>query len=1099
MKILAIRGENIASLAEPFELDFVDGELAHSGLFAISGSTGSGKSSLLDAMCLPLFNQTPRLNNKGGAMIGYADSKDGERIGANSVGGLLTHGAGKGFAEVDFRGVDGLRYRARWSIARARGRVDGRLQGEKLELRELDSEQGLGGTKTDTLEVIQEKLGLDFDQFRRAVLLAQGEFAAFLKADYKARGELLEQMTGAEIYAEISRATYRRAKEERAKLEDLHQQIEYLTVLGKQERQVLVAAIEGLANKENASATLVQEIEKESRWYSNDRTLKEKVDQAVSKLQIRFSGWQNHADEGWQAPSIEDEAGIAEFLRQNRKELEHATKLDTQLVGERGKVVDLTTQKGALEQKVLLDQNSQVAAKEKVAATRRKLEEIASWQSENSHLGPLAEDWRLYQSELRAFNKVANDLEQLQADEVALKEKLPDAKQRCTDCAEELVAAKGNLVQAKNTAADAQASVDAVSVEGIQQEQKQAQICKEALRDYANAIEQSEDARVEEEGQRAGAAAAQMAAAQAAEELIEANAKLDQAKDDLRRAEVTLGLKDHRAALVAGEACPLCGSEEHPFADPNSGVVRVLDGQKEAVQKLERLRAELDQERSSQEHAFKTAGLAIDAAVDTQDETKGDATRIVPIWTSAAGEHHQVLPALDVSDALKCVQGMQDGVAARLQIAQGQIGALDKLNETLRKSNSHSGQCQGKVDAAVVNESQAKAAFEALEAELKDVSGKQSTLQGSKEQLQRSLEGVYEGEQWRIRLLADPVQFLHEQQGLVQEWKKSKTDKIDCDTRLPEEQASFKHIEDRLKERSGELLQKEQELESVNVALSKLEDKRAGLFGGEPTESVSEELRGINDLNTQRIERSNNLSAHRKQDAPKRPADELVDLLETENARVKEFRTKLTEKRAEKLSDDRNVKKRKVLGPEMDLQQAASKRWDDLNTLIGQADGSKFRNYAQGLTLRIVLEYANEQLRDLRPRYQLMAVPGRNLDMQIIDHDMADEVRAISTLSGGESFLVSLALALGLAESTGKSTAVESLFIDEGFGTLDSETLEIAIATLDALQASGRTIGVISHVDGLADRLGVQVRVSKLGGGRSRVEVLTPSSNLIGV
>jgi exonuclease SbcC len=176
-----------------------------------------------------------------------------------------------------------------------------------------------------------------------------------------------------------------------------------------------------------------------------------------------------------------------------------------------------------------------------------------------------------------------------------------------------------------------------------------------------------------------------------------------------------------------------------------------------------------------------------------------------------------------------------------------------------------------------------------------------------------------------------------------------------------------------------------------------------------------------------------------------------------------------------------------------ELQQAyqaqlqISDRWQQLSDLIGSASGAKFRTFAQSLTLEQLLGLANLHLAELAPRYQLQRVPGTDLALQVIDRDMGDDIRAVESLSGGESFLVSLALALGLSSLSSHDTRIESLFIDEGFGTLDPESLDTAIASLDALQAAGRQVGVISHVQTLVERIGVQIKVQSMGGGESRI------------
>ncbi|MCA9684760.1 MAG: nuclease SbcCD subunit C [Myxococcales bacterium] len=164
--------------------------------------------------------------------------------------------------------------------------------------------------------------------------------------------------------------------------------------------------------------------------------------------------------------------------------------------------------------------------------------------------------------------------------------------------------------------------------------------------------------------------------------------------------------------------------------------------------------------------------------------------------------------------------------------------------------------------------------------------------------------------------------------------------------------------------------------------------------------------------------------------------------------------------------------------------------WGRLRDVIGSASGDKFQRFAQSLTLELLLAQANASLRDLKPRYSLARVPNHDLELQLIDHDLGDEVRSIRGLSGGETFLVSLALALALASLSAEDCRIDSLFIDEGFGSLDAQSLDVAVSTLDALQAEGRQIGVISHVPGLAERVGVEIQVQPQSSGRSAVRVV---------
>ena len=245
MRILALRGENLASLAEVFEVDFDAEPIRSSGIFVITGPTGAGKTTLLDALCLALFDRLPRMDTaERGASIGRVEGDSSQQAKYDDVRGILRHGAGAGYAEIDFIGQDGRRYRSRWEVNRARRRVNGRLQDQKITLADLQSGAIIGDKKTDTLLQIEKRIGLSFDQFRRSVLLAQGDFDTFIKASSKDRAELLERITGTEIYSQISQAAFARAKEEREALRALETQLGEHRTLTDEDRGAAEARVQ---------------------------------------------------------------------------------------------------------------------------------------------------------------------------------------------------------------------------------------------------------------------------------------------------------------------------------------------------------------------------------------------------------------------------------------------------------------------------------------------------------------------------------------------------------------------------------------------------------------------------------------------------------------------------------------------------------------------------------------------------------------------------------------------------------------------------------------------------------------------------------------
>jgi exonuclease SbcC len=169
----------------------------------------------------------------------------------------------------------------------------------------------------------------------------------------------------------------------------------------------------------------------------------------------------------------------------------------------------------------------------------------------------------------------------------------------------------------------------------------------------------------------------------------------------------------------------------------------------------------------------------------------------------------------------------------------------------------------------------------------------------------------------------------------------------------------------------------------------------------------------------------------------------------------------------------------------LETQRSVCERWNNLHLLIGSADGKKFRNFAQGLTFERMVALANLQLRKLTDRYLLFHDNTQPLELQVVDSYQADQVRSTRNLSGGESFLVSLALALGLSHMASRNVRVDSMFLDEGFGSLDEDTLQTALDTLSSLQQEGKLIGVISHIAALKEQIRTQIQVEPLTEGRS--------------
>ena len=332
MKILAIRGRNLASLEGDFEIDFTAEPLLSAGIFAISGPTGAGKSTLLDAMCLALFARTPRTDQAKENNVKLQDVSN-EQLSQSDPRFLLRRGTASGYAEVDFVALNGHRYRARWSVSRARDKENGRLQNPRLALYNLDKAEEEQGTRSELQARIIDLIGLTFEQFTRSVLLAQNDFSTFLKAEQGEKASLLEKLTGTELYSAISRQIFEknaRAKEAFDAIQLRIQSVELLTDEEESDLRLRLAATE-------------KELQHQEKAKAEQQALQEAVRAAEQSIAARQVQQKEAADRLARATELlaiarrEYEKGVEEQqasearFKSLQQEILQARKLDIQL------------------------------------------------------------------------------------------------------------------------------------------------------------------------------------------------------------------------------------------------------------------------------------------------------------------------------------------------------------------------------------------------------------------------------------------------------------------------------------------------------------------------------------------------------------------------------------------------------------------------------------------------------------------------------------------------------------------------------------------------------------------------------------------------
>lgn len=1239
MRILAIRGKNLASLAEPFEILLDSGPLQQAGLFAITGQTGAGKSTILDALCLALYDEIPRLPSGQGFAVGHKDEDEKLRVASNDVRSILRRGTGHAYAEVDFIGKDKQHYRARWEVSKARGKADGRLQAQEVSLSIIQSGQRIGQGKRDTLEKISELIDLNFDQFRRSVLLAQGDFSAFLKAKKDERSSLLERITGTELYSEISIAAFERARQEKDALNQIASRMQDQIPLDAEARQALEQQREQFTSRLFELDKQIADNQKIIDWHAelkkrqaaeqaaraalsgsqqawdaaeDGRQLMQSVE-AAQPLRPLLNQYQSADAEHRQAQQkLKDSSerqAVAETTLQSAKgqlairanaltEAEHrqqlaqpvlitARALDTRIDVIRQAVGGLNAEEIRLQ--AALDNAGQdhktLLARQ--AEQHSALQQLNIWLEQNQALKPIAAEWSRWDAELERYQALqarktedelkADRLRQAVADD---ERSLADLKSAIDGGHKKLEELQQALAQLKSQ--DGRQSLDDLhrAKDALETQRRQVALAL-GLANNAQQLQQAIDqdtAKLAATEQAINDDALQLQTSK--QEQVVNGVALAEAKKALELIQATThkNAEQFRALLQDRQPCPVCGALEHPWknqadignghAAAQSSRVAELEKQHEILikaiveldkgisqgqeQKMALIRQLTEAKARLAQCSADWAALALDnkadfASADIQllpvlkareEQIESGLEHIKQQEKTALALQKQLKAAQDLFDAAKRdtekltaehsesdkrhaknktdLEHFATGIAELEQQLQAIAGVLakpfsqlDGWQTCLRDSAAAFRQdCAAKAQQFQRTDEHIDVAAKALEKTNNEQQLAEQALSQYRQQHQLKQAELKQQTDGLQKLLAEREALLpgitadRHEQAVSQNAQDARNAHhlavntlAQAETELASHKQDRQHWQAETDRRYGNLEQAQGELthslEKQGITLEQLADlsEKDGHWLTAQKTGMEVLQRSLQESLALVKVKADDCLVHRsqavevpEQDAHKQ-ATELQQQRQTAQTQQQEQIVRLRE-------DDKRIEAGRLLTAELDSQRSRWEQWESLSDLIGSRNGAKFRTFAQSLTLEALLAHSNRHLEDFAKRYCLQRVPGSDLELQIIDRDMADDVRSVHSLSGGESFLVSLALALGLASLSSNKTQVESLFIDEGFGSLDPETLDIAIASLDTLQALGRKVGVISHVPILVERIGAKVVVEKQGGGRSSVEIV---------
>ncbi len=1073
MKILQVRFKNLNSLVGEWEIDLTHPAFAADGIFAIIGPTGAGKTTILDAICLALYGRTPRLNKV---------TKSGNEI--------MSRQTGECFAEVTFETQTG-RYRCHWSQRRARKNLDGELQVPKHEITNADSGEIFESKIRGVAAQIESATGMDFDRFTRSMLLAQGGFAAFLQAAPDDRAPLLEQITGTEIYSQISVRVHERYRKEKEKLNVLLAETAGIVILEPVQEKETEQALQAKQKEEVNISAKYADTGKAIAWLTTIDDLKKEI----VNLAEEASRLQNHIDE----------------FKPDREKLNRASSAAS-LDGDYATLTATRSQQ-ANDQKTLKAEEEALPGLESIVEEQTKAMKSAEQQTsrvkdELKAITPILQKTRFLDQKLADQKKAVfegekdcqKDVARIAADK-QVKHKEQEKHSRAQEALElvdgyfqkhaqdewligglagveeQLSSLLARQQEVFQKASDHHKAANALeqAIRLLANCQKQFDIRKQKQEEASKQLQQGEDALSQLLGNRL---------------LREYRAEKENLLREMAFLAKIAELEERRAKLEDGKPCPLCGATEHPFAKGNvptsdeteqkidalTSLISKAEDQEAAIKKLEEAenlaRKNLTEAEKQELAAVNDHKVAEKALAETKDSLGKLRTDFTERRQAVSAK---LLPLGIANIPEAGISSLIETLRSRLKAWQDQIKKKADIERQIADFDSEVKRLDAVIEAQSTVLAEKRERLEILKKELATGSDKRNALYGDKNP---------DHEECRLNKAVSDAEGAERQARerhnmLQQRWNTAK--------------AHVQSLIERISQREPELTRLETYFSAALAPVGFSNEEQfleARLTAGQ-REELAAQAKELDERQTgikaRQKDRETRLSAENDKKATDKSLEDLQPQVKQYEDSLKELRGIIAGLK-HKLCENADAKERiKEKQTAIEGQKKECRRWENLHELIGSADGKRYRNFAQGLTFEIMIGHANRQLQKMTDRYLLLHDEAKPLELKVVDNYQAGEIRTTKNLSGGESFIVSLSLALGLSQMASKNVRVDSLFLDEGFGTLDEETLDIALETLAGLRQDGKMIGIISHVPALKERISAQILVTPQTGGRSQI------------
>jgi exonuclease SbcC len=1143
MKIDILSIENLNSLSGKSEIFFNREPFNGSGLFAITGPTGAGKSTIFDAICLALYGRTPRLKNPDE---------------------IMSRHSAECYSELTFT-VSGRKYRSRWEQRKSRGKIDGKLQNSKMFIIDLngDEEKIIEDKKINVPSVIASITGLDYDQFTRSILLAQGNFASFLTANVNERADLLEKMTGSEIYTRLSIEAFNRSKKEDEKLERLKEKLGDTDLISTELLTEFHAELSVSYNKRDEIRNDISRLTKVQKWLEQGIILNHRFDslkynlaELIQKekesepLKIEWNRLQKIVENlpvHETSEKLKDEINRKNEEEKNLLSLIHLLENDvaeqTAMVQKnelyaKKSLVEINRQQKIIEEIQVLDDRLKNHEKNYISLENENAENDKALQKSNDDLIkierkllhdnkrttavneylkrnivyskiqetlPLLRErmHRFFElkAELKGFNnKAIEDLDALktiidreQKDLSNLSKKIYNLKNSKPEDREALEYRKEILLKLSPIARQWQ-ELQASRINYQKDKISYSKSLEELTRGYKEICEELEKEKV----------------------LYKKNSLLEHA----------LLIQNN---LKEGDICPVCNNLYHVQSSIKSEFIEndmIIDSLVEKKQNLELQKQRLEDQIDNREKLYNENEVKIsqnqkeweivnkstfpDLSPDDRDKAnaiyrENDKKLTLCIkWDT--DYHDAVTQERTKKESFEKISKEYD-----LQIESDKIRTF--LNDTLQtfQLSLNTSNPIDVLDNYNLAYNQKLMELEELKRSINSVTNELLIEENRKKHLIDKEAGIKKQINQLKTIIEDLKREISDKTGTktVSELKEMIQELQDnCEKELSSSKKVLALSREKLSQSKGKLesLQTEMPLLKEQYKLLKEQLKKIlekeGISDSDfqvpelrkKSEKIKEEIDIIFEKRIRAEESfkgvSSDIREHNDQMTTNKTIGDVTSEIKVLNDTIESLSRNIGVLEEKIQADEKKRTQVKELSELITLQEINTLKWSKIKNLIGSADGKSYKRFVQGLTLDKLVFLANIHLEKLNNRYKIERSEIKELEIEIVDSWQADTIRPATTLSGGESFLVSLALSLGLSELVGNKVVIDSLFLDEGFGTLDPDTLEMVLSALETLQSSGKLIGIISHIEAIRERISVQIKVKKLAGGRSVIEIV---------